>query len=365
MKILWLTWKDLKHPLAGGAEVVNEELAKRLAADGHEVTFVVGGFRGASAEEIVNGYKVVRLGNRYSVYWLAYRYYKRHLRGWADLVIDEVNTMPFFAKFYVREPNVVLAYMLCRKIWFYQLPLPFSLLGYLAEPLYLRLLRDRKVLTESQSAKDDLVKSGFKAENINIFSVGIEMKPLQSLDTIKKYSQPTLLSLGAIRPMKRTADQIKTFERVKRDTPDAQLKVAGDATGLYGQKILKMIAGSRFSADIEYLGKVSRQQKIELMQKCHLIMVTSVKEGWGLIVTEAASQGTPAVVYDVDGLRDSVQNDKTGLVAAHNTPEALAASTAGLLQDPDTYDIIRKNAWRWSKDFIFERSYREFKQIIS
>ena len=39
MKILWLTWKDRKNPLAGGAEVVNEELAKRLVKDGHEVIF--------------------------------------------------------------------------------------------------------------------------------------------------------------------------------------------------------------------------------------------------------------------------------------------------------------------------------------
>lgn len=40
MKILWLTWKDRSHPRSGGAEVVNEEIAKRLARDGHEVVFL-------------------------------------------------------------------------------------------------------------------------------------------------------------------------------------------------------------------------------------------------------------------------------------------------------------------------------------
>ena len=30
MKILWFTWKDMNYPEAGGAELVNEELAKRL-----------------------------------------------------------------------------------------------------------------------------------------------------------------------------------------------------------------------------------------------------------------------------------------------------------------------------------------------
>lgn len=40
MNILWFTWKDINHPLAGGAERVNEELAKRLAGGGHRVVSI-------------------------------------------------------------------------------------------------------------------------------------------------------------------------------------------------------------------------------------------------------------------------------------------------------------------------------------
>src|SRR3989344_5855773 len=106
MKILWLTWKDKNHPRAGGAEVVNEELAKRLVADGHEVTFVVAQFPGARAEEERDGFRTIRVGGRYSVYWYAYRLYKKKFQGWPDLVIDEMNTIPFFARFYVREKTI-------------------------------------------------------------------------------------------------------------------------------------------------------------------------------------------------------------------------------------------------------------------
>ena len=98
MKILWLTWKDRKNPLAGGAEVVNEELAKRLVADGNEVVFLVGGYEGAPSEEIKDGFKIIRVGGRWSVYFKTYQYYKKNLRSWPDLVIDEVNTVPFFFK---------------------------------------------------------------------------------------------------------------------------------------------------------------------------------------------------------------------------------------------------------------------------
>lgn len=122
--------------------MVNEEIAKRLARDGHEVIFLVGGFKGCALEETIDGYKVVRLGNRWSVYWKAWRYYKKNLRGWADLVIDEVNTMPFFCKFYVREKNILFVHQLCREIWFYEMAFPLNVLGYALEPIYLWLLRD-------------------------------------------------------------------------------------------------------------------------------------------------------------------------------------------------------------------------------
>ena len=189
MKILWLTWKDKKNPLAGGAEVVNEELAKRLVTDGHEVIFLVGGFTGGTSEETKDGFKIIRCGNRWSVYFKAYQYYKKNLKDWSDLVIDEVNTIPFFAKFYVKQKNILFVHQLCRQIWFYQMFFPLSLVGYLLEPIYLWLLRDRKVITVSESTKRDLIKFGFKKENISIISEGIEIEPVTNLCLL--YTSPS------------------------------------------------------------------------------------------------------------------------------------------------------------------------------
>ena len=360
MKLLWFTWKDLQHPLAGGAEVVNEQLAKRLAAAGHEVTLVVGGFAGGEREQAINGYRVIRLGNRYTLYYHAWRYYRRHLRTWPDLVIDEINTLPFFAKFYVAQPNLLFVHMLCRQIWFYQLPPPLSLIGYLSEPIYLRLLNDRRVITISPSTQQDLERHGFKSANITLISEGIELEPLANPDQISKYPQPTLLALGSLRPMKRTLHQVEAFELAKQTLPGLKLKVAGDASGAYGQRVLRRIARSPYAADIEYLGHITQAQKIELLQRCHLILVTSVKEGWGLIVTEAASQGTPAAVYPVDGLRDSVIHQQTGLISPDCTPQSLSTAVVTLLSDPPTYQTMRRAAWEHSRTITFERSYREF-----
>lgn len=363
MKFLFLTWKDLRHPLAGGAEVVNEALARQLVVDGHEVTFLVGGFTGAEHDEMIDGYRVIRVGGRFTVYLHAYKYYKEHLRGWADVVIDEVNTIPFFAKWYAREPVMLFIHQLARKIWFYQMPWLVGALGYIAEPLYLRLLKGPKTITVSESTRRDLMRHGFRGDNIHIISEGIEIEPLQNLRKTQKFTSPTILSLGAIRPMKQTLDQVKAFEKAKEVIPELQMKIAGDAGDSYGQKVLEYIAASSYAKDIEYLGRVSHEAKIQLMQKAHLLLVTSVKEGWGLVVTEAASQGTPAVVYDVDGLRDSVQDGITGVITAPQ-PAALALGIEQILQDSYAYEKLRTAAWEQSKQVTFKQSYQDFKQAL-
>ncbi|HSX01871.1 MAG TPA: glycosyltransferase family 4 protein [Candidatus Saccharimonadia bacterium] len=365
MKILWLTWKDGDNPLAGGAEVVNEELAKRLAADGHEVTFVVGGFAGSAHRVSRDGYRIVRVGGRFTTYLAAWGYYRRHRAKLSpDLVIDECNTMPYFSAWYTGKPTLLFFHMLCRRIWFYEFPQPLSTIGWLVEPLYLRLLRRAPVVTVSESSKRDLMRQGFRGGDIHVISEGIELAPLTSLAQATKFEQPTLLSLGSIRPMKRTLDQITAFELAKRRRPDLRLVVAGAPSGRYGQEVLRRIVASPYAADIEYAGRVSPADKLRLMCRAHAILVTSVKEGWGLIVTEAASQGTPAIVYDVDGLRDSVRPGQTGLIAATNAPAALADRIIELLADPARYDQLREQAWAWSHQITFDRSYADFCAVL-
>lgn len=364
MRILWFSWKDKNNPEAGGAEVVNHQLAKRLVADGHEVIFLVRGFAGGTKQEIIDGYKVIRIGGIYTVYFEAYKYYKKNLQGWADLVIDEVNTMPFFCKFYVKEKTILFVHQLCREIWFYQMGKIKGLIGYLLEPIYLWLLSDQSVITISESTKKDLQKYGFESPRINIISEGIELIPISNLEAVKKFDQPTILSLGAIRPMKRTDHIIKAFEIAKKKIPELQLIIAGNNEGSFGAKVKRRVLTSYHRDSIKVLGSVSQEQKIELMQKSHLIAVTSVKEGWGLIVTEANSQGTPAVVYDVDGLRDSVKNRITGWISNKNRSLGLARKIREALSNPKRYATVRQNAWRWSKEINFEKSYADLMAVI-
>lgn len=359
MNILWLTWKDRKNPQSGGAEVINEGLATKLAIEGHQVKFLVAGFKKGKESERKLGFEIIRVGNRFTLYWEAYRYFQKHLQKWPDLIIEEINTVPFFTQFYTTRKKILIIYQLCREVWFYQFPFPFSVLGYLLELIYLRLLNGNKVLTESESTMRELVKFGFKPENISIFPIGIpSLKPV----SLTKFSKFTLLSCGSIRSMKRTQDQIKAFEIAKLKIPDLRLVIIGDSNNSYGQKTLGIIKSSRCKKDIMYLGKIGVKEKYKLMARCQLLLVTSVKEGWCLVVTEANSQRTPAIVYNVDGLRDSVKSGKTGLLCKKNNPEELAKNIIRLYQNKILFKKLQKNAWNFSKSFSLEKSYLEFKK---
>ncbi|HSX43248.1 MAG TPA: glycosyltransferase family 4 protein [Candidatus Saccharimonadales bacterium] len=365
MNLLWITWKDHLHPEAGGAEVVCHELTQRLAAEGHKVTLLTARYPGSKQREESNGVTYIRVGsNRYIHPLLAGLYYLRHLRNTFDVVVEEIQgCAPYFAVFFGRSSHRFLFYhQLARKNWLYEVRAPFSYLGYyILAPLATRLvsLSRAPVITVSESTRSVLAQYGFDADRTHIISEGLHFAPLEQLTGIQKYSRPTILSFGAMRAMKRTLDQVKAFEIAKEKMPDLQLKIAGSSSGAYGRAVLDYIAQSTYQTDIEYLGRVSTQQKAELMQKSHVIVVTSVEEGWGLIVSEANGQGTPAVVYDVEGLRDSVQHNRTGLVT-QQTPEALAAGVLDILQDPQKYATLQANSHRFSKNLTFQRSYQDF-----
>lgn len=364
MKILWLSWKDINHPEAGGAERILHQLSKSLVDDGHEVTILTAAYPGAPATETVDGVHIIRTGNnRYTHSFVALWRYVRRLRNKFDLVIEVVNTAPYFSVFFRdRAKRALFYHQLAREVWFHEAPAPLSHIGhYILEPMATFLLGARRAptITISESTKKDLQRFGFNDNAIQIIREAINLEPLADLNDAPKFQRPTVLSHGSIRAMKRTLDQVKAFEMAKLMIPGLQMKISGDSSGVYGREVLNYIANSPFSDDIEYMGRVTDAQKQQLMRSSHIITVTSIKEGWGLIVTEAASQGTPAVVYDVDGLRDSVKNDVTGKVTAP-TPRKLADGIIDMFSDMRAYKQMRRAAWEWSRDLTPTASYKDF-----
>lgn len=372
MNILWFTWKDRTHPAAGGAEAQSSEHCRRLAQDGHHVTVVTSSYPGAAAQEHIDGYEVLRRGSKYTVFfWAAWNYFfhiknKREI----DIIIEEINTAPFMTQWYAHtKKRFLYIYQLSRQIWFHEISFPMNIIGYVLEPIYLFFLQRNPVCTESESTKKDLIRFGFSQKSIYVIPIGIT--PPKRSPTSKppqrdpKYTAPTILSFGAIRSMKNTLDQVKAFEIAKQTIPRLKLIICGSLDTKYALRVKRHIAGSKYARDITCLGRVNDGKKHEVMTRAHLICVTSVKEGWGMIVTEAAQHQTPAIVYNIDGLRDSVVPEKTGIICQTNTPTSLAGEIVTLLQNEKRRRIMGKNAATHAKKFTYNKAYRTFLSVIN
>jgi O-antigen/teichoic acid export membrane protein len=164
LRILAYNWRDLAHPLAGGAEVYLQSVAREWVRSGHEVTIFCAFVAGRPAREVADGVQIIRCGGRLGVYRAARRYWRREGDGQFDLVVDCVNTRPFLCPRFVRNvPTVAVVHQVAREIWRYETPWPISALGrYLLEPAWLRTYRDVPVVTVSESSRKSLAEYGLR-----------------------------------------------------------------------------------------------------------------------------------------------------------------------------------------------------------
>jgi glycosyltransferase involved in cell wall biosynthesis len=374
-QLLMITWRDIRTPFAGGAEILTHNILKRITRD-YKVTVLSSAFPGGKHKEKIDNITYLRLGSarknyigsyNWRIYFAVFKYWWKNIRGKDDydVVIEQINNVPFFYSLYSTSNTLLFMHQLCRKNWFYQTPFAIAVIGYfIFEPLYLFMLRKKKIITVSESSKKDLISFGFDKNNISIIPEASSIKAASSYPVTGKKKVFTLLSIGNIRPMKRTHMQIKAFEMAKRKNKNIKLLIAGDAAGVYGGRVLEMINHSKFRDDIKYIGKVTEKQKGKLMRACHAVIMTGEREGWGLVVTEAACQGTPAIVFDVHGLRDSVIHKKTGLICKNNSITDLASGICKLAKNSVFYDKISYNSWMLNKGMTFDQSAKEFTRII-
>jgi glycosyltransferase involved in cell wall biosynthesis len=124
---------------------------------------------------------------------------------------------------------------------------------------------------------------------------------------------------------------------------------------IVGEGPLKETLESTAPEGTEFLGRLERLELLDRMGRAHLLVSTSVREGWGLVVTEAAAVGTPAVGYDVAGLRSSIRHDETGILCETN-PAALAERVRSLVGDPLRYERMRRAALRWGAQHSWENT---------
>jgi glycosyltransferase involved in cell wall biosynthesis len=362
LRVLILNWRDLRHPRAGGAEVLTQEHARRLVERDHRVTLFVGAVEGQPTEETIDGVDVIRCGGPVTTRLEAVRWYRRTQRERVpfDVVVEEINTLPYFAPRFAASPVVLWMHQLAREVWWYEAPRPLAAVGFLLERSYLRLYRKQPALVLSPSTRQDLLELGFKADRVQVVPPAIDARDPAVLS---KKEDGLLVYVGRITPSKRVDHLVDALARVRQAGLEARLEVVGRGERSARVALEQVARGRGVERHVRFSGFVDDQAKRELLARASLIVMASAREGWGLAITEANSVGTPAVVYDRPGLRDSTIHEQTGLLTSP-TPAALAGGIIRALTDADLYAKLQAGALAWSREFTWERASNAFERAL-
>lgn len=341
----------------GGAEVFTWEIARRLVSQGHSVLLFASEFPGCKREESADGVTIMRAGSRYSVHRHAREFYK-HTSGKArfDIVIDGINTKPFFTPSFVShgERIIAIVFQLAREYWFYETPFPIGLMGYfLLERLWLRHYRNLPTITISKSTQNDLLRMGFK----HIFEVHVGTNIPSHSSFATKTHYPVIVYDGRLRRAKRPDHVIKAFRLVKRTISDVELWVIGD-----GPMKKNLLENSEHG--LKFFDSIEHVERVKLLERAWVLVNPSVREGFGINVINANAVGTPAIGYDVPGLRDSILHGSTGLLVKNGDISGLADALVTLISDEGLRTFLGKNALQYAKRFDWNNSAREFSNII-
>lgn len=353
VRILWYNWKDIKNPEAGGAEVFTHEVAKRLVADGYVVTLFTSFFEGSQKEASLDGISIIRQGTRTSVQRFGRTFYEAHKNDF-DIVIDEVNTKPFMTPSFVKKPKIALIHQLAREYWLYEVPFPANLLGYLfLERYWLGKYVDIPTITVSKSTEGDLRGLGFK--RTFVVPEGLSIPELDNPPD--KESSPVVVYLGRLTRAKRPSHLLKAFRLIVEKHPDASLWFVGDG---YLRKSLQRQAPRQ----VVFFGRVPTRKVWELLERAWVLVYPSVREGFGLSIIEANAYATPAIGYDVPGVRDAIIDGRTGILVPNGNIPALSTSLTRILENKELRLALSEEALEHSKEFSWDKTAVAFKRII-
>jgi glycosyltransferase involved in cell wall biosynthesis len=346
MRILILNRRDIANPAGGGAEIYTHEIARGLVEKYHcRVQVFSSRFRGGQDHEKIDGVDYIRKGNEITVHWWGFLYALKNRRKF-DTIIDEFNGIGFFT--FMLSNSVLLIHQLYKEFWTTELGV-LGNLPLIAEPVMLKRYQKKKTITVSNSTKNDL-------EHLGFHDVQVVMNALKrdfSHALLKKDDAPTLTFLGRLKSTKRPEDAVAIFQKVKQMIPAAKLWVIG--RGPEEEKLRSMAKGLD---GVTFWGWVDGAMKMSLLERSHLLLVPGVREGFGINVIEAASAGTPAIGYDVPGLRDSIRHGETGYLVK-STDDA-AARIIFLMGEKELYEKLSSNCLLYAREFDWSTRIDEF-----
>jgi len=359
LKILIFNWQDKTHPLAGGAEIYLHEIFSRMARN-HQVTLFCCSYEGAKGEEIIDGIKIIRRGKRNLSNFTSFWWYLVSGRKQKyDVVVEFANKAPYLSPLWIFRPKRVVAQMHFNGSTFLlEKPILGKILFSIEKMLFWFYKREQFVVI-SESTREDMKNYHLPNEKAEVVYPGILTG---SVGRKEKTEFPSVLCVSRLKKYKSVDLLIRAFAKVLQKLPNAKLLLAG--SGNQKEELEKLASDLEILGSINFLGKVSEEEKFDLYASAWVNVLPSQKEGWGMTVLEAARMGTTSIASRVSGLRETMEDGKSGILIEYGDEAALVSAIIKILSDENLRSLFEKGAFSYSENFSWENSAKKFEDFL-
>ena len=299
-----VAWRDFDDPEAGGSELHAHRVMTAWSQAGLDVSMTTSSVPDGRTVIRRDGYRVIRRAGRYSVFPRTMLSGALGRIGSGDGLVEIWNGMPFFSPLWAHCPHIVFLHHVHAEMWKMVLPRRLAESGYaiehrLAPPVY----RRSRIVTLSASSKREIVERlRIPPERVSVSPPGVEP---QFSPGGERSSDPLVVAVGRLVPVKRFHLLIDALVAAQAALPRLRAVIAGEG---YERPALeeRWIRGTRAESWISLPGYVADDDLVDLYRSAWVVASTSLREGWGMTVTEAGACGTPVGGHPDRGHQDAV-----------------------------------------------------------
>jgi glycosyltransferase involved in cell wall biosynthesis len=207
-----------------------------------------------------------------------------------------------------------------------------------------------KFIANSENVKRRIEK--FYRRDSKVIYPPIEVKKIKKQTSGIKNKEDYFLIVSRLVGAKGLEEAVKVFNGLKY-----KLKIVGEKHGFSDiEEKLKKLAGG----NVELLGRVNDKKLWELYAKAKGFIALARDEDFGMTVVEAQAAGTPVIAFNGGGFRESVIDDKTGILIDDTNKDTIKKAVEKMVKKKWNKKVLKENAERFSK----ERFVREMKKVV-
>lgn len=204
------------------------------------------------------------------------------------------------------------------------------------------------IFVASSYVKNSLIKYGYKSDCIYAVPYGFPSVVPKEYRIIK--NKLKILYVGGLHQLKGLSYM---FEAVDTLREKIELSIIG--SGNIENSLLKNNIKKH-----KYLGSLLHSEVLKEMHNCDILLFPTLSDGFGLVVTEAMSQGTPVIMTDHCGAADLVEDGINGWIIESRSSQSIERKLVSILEHPEVIEKVGRNALETAS----RRSWDNYNQDI-